>query len=84
LQLLPPFINAIALSTAVEVAIVVAVAAAATTAIAIALTAAIATAIAIVRMCDSCLEGIELCKCKGNGHQWIGNQVFRLAEEEKK
>jgi hypothetical protein len=35
-------------------------------------------------MCDCCLEGIEPCKCKGNGHQWIGNQVFRLAEEEKK
>jgi hypothetical protein len=38
----------------------------------------------IVRMCDCCLEGIEPCKCKGNGHQWMGNQVFRLAEEEKK
>ncbi len=37
-----------------------------------------------VRMCDCCMEGIEPCKCKGNGHQWIGNQVFRLAEEEKK
>ncbi len=21
-----------------------------------------------VRMCDCCLEGIEPCKCKGNGH----------------
>jgi hypothetical protein len=38
----------------------------------------------IVRICDCCLEGIELWECKGNGHQWIGNQVFRLAEEEKK
>jgi hypothetical protein len=39
--------------------------------------------LACVRMCDCCLEGIEPCKCKGNGHQWIGNQGFRLAEEEK-
>ncbi len=40
----------------------------------------------LVRKCDCCLEGIELYKCKGNGHGWIGNQVFRfrLAEEEKK
>jgi hypothetical protein len=30
------------------------------------------------------LAGIEPCNCKGNGHQWMGNQVFRLAEEEKK
>jgi hypothetical protein len=37
-----------------------------------------------VRMCDCCLESIEPCKCKGNGHQWMGNQVFRLAKEEKK
>jgi hypothetical protein len=37
-----------------------------------------------VRTCDCCLEDIEPCKCKGNGHQWIGNQFFRLAEEEKK
>jgi hypothetical protein len=32
-----------------------------------------------VRMSD-CLEGIEPCKCKGKGHQWMGNQVFRLLE----
>jgi hypothetical protein len=30
------------------------------------------------------LEGVEPCKRKGNRHQWIGNQVFRLAQEEKK
>ncbi len=36
-----------------------------------------------VRMSD-CLQGIELCECKGKGHQWIGNQVFRLAKEMKK
>ncbi len=33
---------------------------------------------------DCCLQGIQPCKWKGNGHQWLGNQVFRLAEEEKK
>jgi hypothetical protein len=38
---------------------------------------------AAVRMSD-CLEGIEPCKLKGKGHQWIGNQVFRLAKEMKK
>jgi hypothetical protein len=37
-----------------------------------------------VRMCDCCLEGIELCECKGNGDRWISNQVFRLADKEKK
>ncbi len=37
-----------------------------------------------VGMCDCCLEGIEPCECKGNIHPWIGNQVFRLVEEEKK
>jgi hypothetical protein len=30
-----------------------------------------------VRMSDCCLQGIEPCKCKGKGHQWIGNQVFK-------
>ena len=30
-----------------------------------------------VRMCDCCLQGIQPYKCKGEGHQWIGNQVFR-------
>ncbi len=37
-------------------------------------------AIAFVRM----LQGIQPCECKGNGHQWLGNQVFRLAEDKKK
>jgi hypothetical protein len=40
--------------------------------------------LANVRMCDCCLEGIGPCKHKGNGHRWIGNQIFRLAEKEKK
>ena len=31
----------------------------------------------IVRMSDCCLQGIEPCECKGKGHQWVGNQVFR-------
>ncbi len=30
-----------------------------------------------VRMSDCCLQGIEPCKCKGKGYQWVGNQVFR-------
>jgi hypothetical protein len=34
-------------------------------------------------MSDCCLQGIEPCECKGEGHQLIGNQVFRLAEEKK-
>jgi hypothetical protein len=30
------------------------------------------------RMCDCCLQGIKpACECKGKGHQWVGNQVFR-------
>ena len=32
----------------------------------------------IVRMSDCCLQGIQSCKWKGKGHQWVGNQVFRL------
>ncbi len=31
----------------------------------------------LVWMCDCCLQGIQPCKWKGNGHQWLGNQVFR-------
>ncbi len=30
------------------------------------------------------MEGIQPCEWRGNGHQWLGNQVFRLAEEERK
>jgi len=30
-----------------------------------------------VRMSDCCLQGIKPCECKGKGHQWVGNQVFR-------
>ncbi len=30
-----------------------------------------------VRMSDCWLQGIQPCKCKGEGHSWIGNQVFR-------
>jgi hypothetical protein len=33
---------------------------------------------------SDCLEDIEPCKRKGKGHQWIGNQVIRLAKEMKK
>ena len=29
-----------------------------------------------VRMSDCCLQGIQPCKCKGEGHQWIDNQVL--------
>ncbi len=28
-------------------------------------------------MFGCCLQGIQPCKCKGGGHWWIGNQVFR-------
>jgi hypothetical protein len=31
----------------------------------------------IVRMPDCCLQGIQPFECKGEGHRWIGNQVFR-------
>jgi hypothetical protein len=30
-----------------------------------------------VMMPDCCLQGIQPCECKGEGHRWIGNQVFR-------
>ncbi len=30
-----------------------------------------------VGLSDCCLQGIQPCKCKGEGCQWIGNQVFR-------
>jgi hypothetical protein len=30
-----------------------------------------------VRMSDCCLQGIQPCECKGEGHRWVGNQVFR-------
>jgi len=30
-----------------------------------------------VRMSDCCLQGIQTCECKGEGHRWVGNQVFR-------
>jgi hypothetical protein len=30
-----------------------------------------------VRMPNCCLQGIQPCGCKGEGHRWIGNQVFR-------
>ncbi len=30
-----------------------------------------------VRMSDCCLQGIQPCKCKGEEHRWVGNQVFR-------
>jgi len=26
---------------------------------------------------DCCLQGIQPCECKGEGHRWVGNQVFR-------
>ena len=38
------------------------------------------------RMSD-CVQGIQPCEWKGNGHQWLGNQVFRwlgLTKEKKK
>jgi len=31
----------------------------------------------IVSMSDCCLQGIQPCECKGEGHRWVGNQVFR-------
>jgi hypothetical protein len=31
----------------------------------------------LVRMHNCCLQGIQPCGCKGEGHRWIGNQVFR-------
>ncbi len=37
-----------------------------------------------VRMMTAWLQGIQPCKCKGTGSNELGNQVFRLAEEEKK
>ncbi len=30
-----------------------------------------------VGMFDCCLQGIQPCEWKGNGHQWLGYQVFR-------
>jgi len=30
----------------------------------------------LVRMSDCCLQGIQPCKCKREGHQWVGNQVL--------
>ncbi len=30
----------------------------------------------VVGMFDCCLQGIQPCKWKGNGHQWLGNQVL--------
>jgi hypothetical protein len=35
-------------------------------------------------MCDCRLQGIPPCEWKGMGTNELGNQVFRLAEEEKK
>ena len=29
-----------------------------------------------MRMSDCCLQGIEPCECKGEGHRWIDNQVL--------
>jgi hypothetical protein len=37
----------------------------------------ISEGLVFVRMSDCCLQGIQPCKCKGEGHQWAGNQVFR-------
>jgi hypothetical protein len=37
-----------------------------------------------VGMCDCWLQGIQPCEWKGTGTNELGNQVFRLAEEEKK
>ena len=37
-----------------------------------------------VRMSDCCLQGIEPCECKGKGYQWVGNQVFRWLDREKR
>ncbi len=31
--------------------------------------------------CENCwlsLQGIQPCECKGKGHRWVDNQVFRL------
>jgi hypothetical protein len=42
------------------------------------------TIITFVRILTAWLQGIQPCELKGNGYQSIGNQVFRLAEEEKK
>jgi hypothetical protein len=35
-------------------------------------------------MLTAWLQGIQPYKCKGTGTNELGNQVFRLAEEEKK
>jgi hypothetical protein len=32
---------------------------------------------------SDCFVGIEPCECKGKGHRWIGNQVFRCLESRK-
>jgi hypothetical protein len=37
-----------------------------------------------VGMLTAWLQDIQPCKCKGAGSNELGNQVFRLAEEEKK
>ncbi len=37
-----------------------------------------------VGMFDCWLQGIQPCEYKGMGSNELGNQVFRLAEEEKK
>ncbi len=38
----------------------------------------------LVGMLTAWLQGIQPCKCKGMGTNELGNQIFRLAEEEKK
>jgi len=37
----------------------------------------------LVRMSDCCLQGIQPCKCKGKGCQWVGNQIFRLGSRKE-
>ncbi len=34
-------------------------------------------------MSDCCLQGIQPCKCKGKGHQWVGNQDIRLGSRKE-
>ncbi len=47
-------------------------------AVTVADTITIASAVAVaVGMSDCCLQGIQPCKCKGEGRQCFGNQVFR-------
>jgi hypothetical protein len=38
----------------------------------------------IVRMSDCCLQGIQPCECKGEGHRWVGNQVFKMIKIDKR